>query len=312
MVGSGITQFSFSISGNVPPGTTLDQVGLHSAVLGGTPTVPGVYTYTITAFQTNGPGTSVQITDTLKVFGLVTTSIPDGTVGTDYSEQLTTAGGTAPVTFALIGALPDGMTLSPTGLISGTPTTDETSAFMVKFTDAEGGTCQQDMSITIAPIVSGCSVFSNLVWTQNLLIAPATEVFSGGDGTVSSSGTCTNDDSAIIGHGSYIGNGTYNGPASNCNLHIVASGTAGVDPGASYLNVEIYFDGASVAHAYIYIDVTIFLGPGTYDIPFSMPDTGGVDVAVEVDVEWRSGLTEVAGTGPVSLDGSFHLTSVCA
>jgi hypothetical protein len=182
---------------------------------------------------------------------------------------------------------------------------------LVGIIDARGHRCQKDVSIVVNSGAS-CDVFSNLVWNQIWLILPATETFSGGDGTVNSSGTCTADDSATVSNGNYTGNGTYNGPAANCNLHIVASGTAGVDPGASHFNVDIYFGGVLVAHAYISIDITIFLGPGTYDIPFIMPDTGGVDMAVEVDVMWGSGLTEVAGTGPVSLAGSFNLTSICS
>jgi hypothetical protein len=182
---------------------------------------------------------------------------------------------------------------------------------LVGIIDAKGHKCQKDVSIVVNSGVS-CDVFSNLVWTENYQVGTSTGLFTGPSWSATSSGTCTADDSGAFGGGSYTGLGTYNGPASNCNLHVTAIGTAGVDPGASYFNVDIYFGGLLVGHAYISIDVTIFLGPGTYDIPFNMPDTGGVDVAVEVDVIWGSGLHEVAGTGSVSMVGSAEVTSVCS
>jgi hypothetical protein len=155
-LGHGSAAFTFSVgSGMLAPGTSLVQINPRTAEITGTPSAPGVYIYTIIAVQNGNPTVSVKVTDTLKVFGLMTSSLPNGAVGTPYSEQLATAGGTAPVTFALVGTLPDGLTLSATGLISGTPTTDGTSSFTVQFTDSEGGTCQEDLSITVATIVPG-------------------------------------------------------------------------------------------------------------------------------------------------------------
>lgn len=125
-VGSGITEFAISISGNIPPGTSFNQIDAHTAVLEGFPSAPGTYTYTIIAVQTNGSGTSVQITDTLNVLGITTTALMDGTVGTPYFEQITGAGGTPPFTFTALGALPPGLSIDSAGNITGTPTTPGT------------------------------------------------------------------------------------------------------------------------------------------------------------------------------------------
>ena len=164
VTGSG--SYTFSIDGDVPPGTDLVTTGNLSAQLEGTPAAPGEYTYTVHAQNSSNPSLAVQVTDTLKVFGMTTTSLPDGTVGTLYGPvQLQTAGGTDPVTFTLVGSLPDGLSLSADGIISGTPTTAGTSTFTVKFTDAENGTCQQDLEILVS---GGCTPldWTQLVWHQ--------------------------------------------------------------------------------------------------------------------------------------------------
>jgi hypothetical protein len=64
-------------------------------------------------------------------------SLPDGTVGTHYSQGITVTGGTAAYVFTLLGGhLPPGLSLSPDGTITGTPTTAGTYAFTVKVLDS--------------------------------------------------------------------------------------------------------------------------------------------------------------------------------
>ncbi len=50
-----------------------------------------------------------------------------------------------PITFTVVGALPPGMTLSPTGLVSGTPTAAGT--FIVQATDVNG--CIANVTFTV-------------------------------------------------------------------------------------------------------------------------------------------------------------------
>ena len=60
---------------------------------------------------------------------ITTSALPDGVVGVYYEHQLTATGAGGPGTYVWTLAngtrLPDGLTLSATGLISGTPTTAE-------------------------------------------------------------------------------------------------------------------------------------------------------------------------------------------
>ncbi len=64
-------------------------------------------------------------------------TVPNGTVAVAYSQTITASGGVAPYSFAVTaGALPAGLTLSPGGLLSGTPTAGGSFNFTVTATDS--------------------------------------------------------------------------------------------------------------------------------------------------------------------------------
>lgn len=87
-------------------------------------------------------GTAMDITDTDPLTG--------GNESVAYSKQLTVVGGNGTKTWALeSGDLPSGLTLSSTGLISGTPDTVEQQTFTVSATDALGQKVTQELSIDI-------------------------------------------------------------------------------------------------------------------------------------------------------------------
>lgn len=68
---------------------------------------------------------------------VVTTSLPDGALSAAYNATLQSIGGTGAVTWSLTtGTLPAGLTLNPTGAITGTPTAAGTSAITIKAADS--------------------------------------------------------------------------------------------------------------------------------------------------------------------------------
>jgi hypothetical protein len=84
---------------------------------------------------------------------LLPPTLPGGTPGTQYSQQITAIGGTGPYIFAkTAGLLPIGLHLDPnTGLISGTPITSGDSTFTITATDqSTGKTGSQQYTISIA------------------------------------------------------------------------------------------------------------------------------------------------------------------
>jgi len=84
---------------------------------------------------------------------IITTAseLPEAVLGQAYSQQLSAALGTPPYIYSLaLSALPPGLSLSPDGLISGTPTSGGTFAFTVQVTDSATNSSQKDFSLQVS------------------------------------------------------------------------------------------------------------------------------------------------------------------
>src|ERR1700680_879145 len=66
-----------------------------------------------------------------------TSPLPTATVGVSYSVQLNATGGVSPYTWTANTSLPAGLSLSQSGLISGTPTQAGSSVSSITVRDAE-------------------------------------------------------------------------------------------------------------------------------------------------------------------------------
>jgi hypothetical protein len=141
--------------GSYPPGVTLSAGG----VLSGTPTMPGSYTFTVTATDSTvaaPPCSGSQIYTLLVNCPVITispTTLPDGTQFYFYNQTITASGGTAPYTFSVgfPGPIPPvpGLTLASNGTLSGTPTTPGSYTFTVIATDANSCAGSQIYTIQI-------------------------------------------------------------------------------------------------------------------------------------------------------------------
>lgn len=145
---------TFSITGPSPPGLEFDDIGDGSMSVSGMPDPAGAGAYAFLVTARDSLGTRVTKPYTLTVFGISNlTSMPAGAIGNPYSFQLTGTGGTAPRVFSISdGALPAGLTMSATGLISGTPTTVGSAPFTIKITDASGLSCSYPTSINVIDV----------------------------------------------------------------------------------------------------------------------------------------------------------------
>lgn len=145
----GTAPYNFTISaGALPAGITLSSAG----ALSGTPTATGTFNFTVQARDANNCTGSRAYTlqITCPTISIAPTVLPDGEVGTPYSQTLTGSGGVAPYSFSILtGALPAGLTLSLVGALSGTPTAFGTFNFIVQASDANNCTGTRNYVLTI-------------------------------------------------------------------------------------------------------------------------------------------------------------------
>jgi hypothetical protein len=151
----GTSPYVFSLSsGTLPTGLSLN--GATGAITG-TPTTAGTFTFTITATDANGCTGSrlyeINIASPgCPVITLSPTTLPPGTALFPYSQQITASGGTAPYVFSIAaGALPPGLFLSTSGLISGAPQQPGLFSVTIRATDANGCQGSRAYSLAILP-----------------------------------------------------------------------------------------------------------------------------------------------------------------
>jgi hypothetical protein len=153
-VSGGKSPWTFAVTiGSLPPGLTLSASGL----LSGTPTAGGSFPFSVVATDANGCSSAARAL-TLDVDWLVVNTLTLGTAtaGTAFSKTFTQTGGVAPMSFSIsAGALPAGLAVNPSGLLSGTPTQTGTFPFTVQVTDAGGHAATRAFSLTV-----GCFTFS--------------------------------------------------------------------------------------------------------------------------------------------------------
>lgn len=126
---SGRMAFRYFVTNGGPSGSNSDYIGLDNVVY--TP-----YTCPSLSLSPAGP------------------ALVGGRLGQAYSTSLSQTGALGAPSYAITsGALPAGLTLSPTGTISGTPTSVEVGNFTVTVNDASGCSGFRSYSISVLPDV---------------------------------------------------------------------------------------------------------------------------------------------------------------
>ena len=164
-------------SNTFPPGLDLTNAG----VLKGTPSAAGAFGFYIILTDQNGQQTQFQYSITLDPPPTITTSspLPNGPVGVPYSQQIVASGGVPPYTFSM-NANPPGITISPSGVLNGTPTTAGTFNFNIGVTDKLRGQTVTPFQVTFATAISQLQVAPlSLTFNANLSgNAPPTQAIS--------------------------------------------------------------------------------------------------------------------------------------
>jgi large repetitive protein len=272
----GVAPYSYSISsGSLPTGMSLSSSGVFS----GTPTASGPFSATIAIQDSTTPtalttSKTYALTVAYPILTITPAAPPAATVNQPYSQQLSTNGGTAPFSYSLqLSTMPAGLSLSASGLISGTPTAVGSTTITVVTRDSTTGSGpgQNLQSLTIvvnaaaAPVAGpvsatvGYGSSANPI-TLNLSGGPAASVAvatAAAHGTATASGTSI----SYTPTAGYAGSDSFTYTATNLTgtsspatvtltisaptLTVTPSGTWSANDGASYSQTLTWSGGAA-------------------------------------------------------------------
>ena len=137
--------------GHLPPGLNLDSNG----AIVGLAEVPGEYWFDALVSDSSQKPREARQSFLLRVdwggLAVVTSNpeLPWGRAGSEYLARLTTAGGTPPYFWKAVGTLPEGITLSAKGVLSGTPMRGGDFQFAAQVHDLGGHQAERRFSLHI-------------------------------------------------------------------------------------------------------------------------------------------------------------------
>ncbi|HNG31453.1 MAG TPA: putative Ig domain-containing protein [Blastocatellia bacterium] len=157
--GSGSYQFS-KLVGTLPNGVTLNPNGTFS----GTPTQPGAFALTVQTQDANGCSGSQEFSLTVNCQTITVTAPANnsGFANASFSAQFTQSGGVGTTTFGTSNTLPTGITLAPSGTLSGTTAQTGSFPLVVTATDSNGCTGTVNYTLTINACPTSFTVSSLL------------------------------------------------------------------------------------------------------------------------------------------------------
>jgi hypothetical protein len=143
-----------------PGGTLPNNLSLNSGgssyTLSGNPTTSGNFSFTVQVNDGSGNTTNQQYSVAISnAVQIITTTLPNGTNGLNYSQQLQATagvpfGGASPYSWSLSSnSLPANLNLATNGLLSGSLTTGGMFNFTVQAVDSLGGVYNQPLSLNI-------------------------------------------------------------------------------------------------------------------------------------------------------------------
>jgi hypothetical protein len=147
-------------TGTLPNGVSLVDNGDRTGTLSGTPTAAGLFSFVLRATDTNGSAADLTITNLRIEIAFSPSSLPNGTVGVAYDEDITSnvgAAGSGPAVLTMTGTLPTGLTFLDNGdgtaTIAGTPDPGTAGSYpiTVTATDLNAFATPKNYTIVIDP-----------------------------------------------------------------------------------------------------------------------------------------------------------------
>jgi len=229
----GVPPYTWAMaSGTLPPGLSISTAG----VISGTPTALGTTSFKVQVTDSQTPTAALDVaTKSITVnkpITITTSTLTSGSVGVAYTAVLVAAGGVPPYTWSLTsGSLPAGLSLSAAGVISGTPTTQESQTFTVQAADSQtpAATATASLTLTISgptSRLSGNYIFSFIGFQGGKPVLQAGSFSADGQGNVTGGIMDSNSSTAALTNlaftGTYSIGSTNTGPMT---LAIAGLGT---------------------------------------------------------------------------------------
>ena len=213
LAASGTAPVLWNCGKGLPEGLIL----MTSGIISGSPAAEGNYTFTVTASNIAGADSKDFTLNVVALPGISELSPDSAVAGREYTCQIT-ASGTTPITFSCGGGLPEGLTFSEDGLLSGTPVKDGIYTFTVTASNTAGAVSKDfTLSVFALPEISTASL-------DNTFAGQAYTFQFEASGTTPIIWTCTGDIPAgltfseaglLSGTPEKIGNYTFSVTASN-------------------------------------------------------------------------------------------------
>lgn len=304
----GVPPIVFDVTSGAIPSWIAADLDTFRVTLTGTPSETDVGDNTFTIQATDATGQISVKTFYASVFGITTISLPDTQKDVDYIEQLEAGGGTPGYSFDLVGgSIPTGLSLSPSGLISGHVSSSivapKTFSFIVRVGDGLLRTCDKSMSI----LVTGCSGAPTTAWTitqggrqpPNPVPPPVFSDSSGSFDAITQTGICSEFSTSGVGFASQnfvtFTSTPWTSPHPECNIKITINWT--------------FVASGSIPEMEI-------LAPGTHIIKTSS-DTGSTTIivpstsfALAQTITFKCETPDGSNPGSATVGGSFSLTFV--
>jgi len=188
-------------NGGLPPGLSMNTSGLITGVPTSTgETEPWVRVHDLLPDQGGNPWCGGDnkserqfVFEVLPGLTIQQQSVPGGTIGQAYSQQLgalsvtsinPVQGSPAQAAWSIqSGSLPAGVTLSSSGLLSGTPTAEGSYTFVVKATGGGGTTDTETETLVVRQPITLTSQLSAATRAEVGIPFSATDSAAGGEGT---------------------------------------------------------------------------------------------------------------------------------